>query len=306
MTVVGGLAPIVLFAYRRPRHMAETLASLRANRLARDSTLYIFADGPKGEADRESVAAVHALLDRIEGFRCIEAVRRPGNLGLARNVISGVEAVIRVHGRVIVCEDDLRLSPHFLGFMNRVLDTYARDPRVFSVTGYGYAPGLLRIPADYRAQVYLSRRGGSLAWGTWLDRWEKVDWNLIDPGRDSEALRRLALGGADLSPMLRAQLRGEIDSWAIRFAYARARADAYTLVPVRSYVDTTGDDGSGTHGRSAYTRERVDLGVTLADPDLPLDLVPDQRILAGIRRIFAPTPRQRLGHWLKRLGRGNL
>lgn len=211
-----------------------------------------------------------------------------------------------MYGRLIACEDDLRLSPHFLGFMNRVLDTDARDPRVFAVTGYGYAPGLLRISADYRAQAYLSRRGGSLAWGTWLDRWEKVDWNLIDPGRDSEALRRLALGGADLSPMLRAQLRCELDAWPIRFTHARTRADAYTLVPVRSSVDTAGDDGSGTHGRSAYTGERVDLGVTLADPDLPLDLVPNQRILTGIHRIFPPIPRQRPGHRLKRLGRGNL
>lgn len=297
-------APICLFAYRRPRHTARTLAALAANPLAAGSDLYCFADGAKGPADRDGVAEVRDLLRGTQGFRRVEVLERPTNLGLADNVIDGVTRTIRARGRVIVCEDDLEISPHFLAFMNRALATYADDPRVFSITGYGYAPGALEIPADYPHAVYLSHRGGSIAWGTWEDRWAGVDWALPDYprlARDRALMRRFAEGGADLPGMLAAQRRGEIDSWAVRFAFARARRGAYALVPVRSYVDTSGDDGSGTHGAGGYTRRRNDLGLALADPGLPLGLVPDERILAGIRRIFAPSWRVRLGRRLRGL-----
>ncbi|EKD94221.1 MAG: Sugar transferase, partial [uncultured bacterium] len=41
------LAPIIIFVYNRPKHVKETLESLMANDLADQSTLFVYADGPK-------------------------------------------------------------------------------------------------------------------------------------------------------------------------------------------------------------------------------------------------------------------
>ncbi|ESQ17126.1 MAG: sugar transferase [Thiohalocapsa sp. PB-PSB1] len=296
-------APIVLLVYRRLEHTARTLATLRANALASDSHLYIFADGARGTGDQNAVAAVRGLVRAATGFGAVCVTERPVNIGLANNVIDAVATVIRRHGRAIVVEDDLLLSSHFLSFMNRALAVYRDQPRVFSITGYGYPPGVLSVPSDYAHAVYLGHRGGSLGWATWQDRWERVDWAVEDFEqfeRDLPARRAFNRGGADLTPMLRAQMRGDIDSWAIRWAYARFRCNGYALVPIRSYVDTSGNDGSGTHGRSRYVRQRIDLECAEPNPVLPRELMPDARIIAAVRRIHAPSLRARLSQ----LGKG--
>ena len=39
-------APIALFAYNRPRHLARTVAALLRDPLAAASDLHVFCDGP--------------------------------------------------------------------------------------------------------------------------------------------------------------------------------------------------------------------------------------------------------------------
>lgn len=45
------LAPIVLFAYKRPTELRQAIRALQANHLATQSELYVFVDGPKHAAD---------------------------------------------------------------------------------------------------------------------------------------------------------------------------------------------------------------------------------------------------------------
>ncbi len=58
------LAPIVYFAYNRPEHTLHTLQALSNCRLAMDSDLYIYIDGPKAtasEQDRQNIEAVKSI-----------------------------------------------------------------------------------------------------------------------------------------------------------------------------------------------------------------------------------------------------
>lgn len=48
------LAPIILFVYNRPHHTLQTLGALYNNELAKDSVLYIFANGIKDNAKSEN------------------------------------------------------------------------------------------------------------------------------------------------------------------------------------------------------------------------------------------------------------
>ncbi len=45
------LSPIILFSYNRPHYLLKTLQSLKANKEAKESTLYIYCDGPKPDAN---------------------------------------------------------------------------------------------------------------------------------------------------------------------------------------------------------------------------------------------------------------
>ena len=127
------LAPILLFVYNRPGHTRRLLDSLLANAEAAQSPLDIYSDAPRDDSQRQAVGEVRSLVRQVVSsgrFATASLVERTENYGLARNVIDGVSHVVGQHGRVIVLEDDLVLSPYFLRFMNDALDAYADEPRV--------------------------------------------------------------------------------------------------------------------------------------------------------------------------------
>jgi len=244
---VSQLAPIVLFVFNRPEHTRKTLESLRRNVLAPESELYVFCDGPRDRKDEREVEAVQSLVDSLEGFKQVHVSKRERNRGLAGSVIDGVTEVIGRHGTVIVVEDDLQFSPRFLNFMNDALARYADDPRVFSLGGYSPP---LAIPKHYTEECYLSYRCCTWGWGTWRDRWDKVDWEVRDFDafiNDPEEVARFNRGGDDMSQILKLQIDNKISSWGIRWDYAHYRHNAYCFRPTYSIVGNIGNDGTGVH-----------------------------------------------------------
>lgn len=245
------IAPIVLFVYNRTEHTRRTTEALLKNSLAANSSLFVFSDGPKNVNDEVKVRAVRDLVTSIKGFSKIEIVFRDKNLGLANSVISGVSEVFKFNDRVIVIEDDVLTSPSFLSFMNKALQFYREEKQVFSLSGYPYP---VQIPESYRKDVFISYRASSWGWATWKNRWEKVDWDVKDFRNfisDKKAQELFNRGGDDLTPMLKAQLKGLVDSWAIRWSYAHFKNDGFCLYPTTPLCKNIGTDRSGTHSSSS-------------------------------------------------------
>jgi hypothetical protein len=241
------LAPIVLFAYNRPRHTRQTIESLKQNELAAKSELYIFSDGAKNEKAAQKIAEVREYIRTIKGFDSVEVIEREKNFGLANSIISGVNHVLRLYDRVIVLEDDVITAPSFLIFMNKALEFYQANISIFSISGYPYP---IKIPSSYNKDVFISYRASSWGWGTWKNRWEKVDWEIKDFNRflmDKKSQKSFNRAGEDLTPMLKAQLWGKIDSWAIRWNFSHFKNDAYCLLPVKPLCKNIGTDSTGTH-----------------------------------------------------------
>lgn len=240
-------APIALFAYNRPEHTRETVVALRQNDLAAKSDLFIFSDGPKNDVASPAVQQVRRYIRSLNGFRSVTIIERERNLGLANSVISGVTQVCQDHGRVIVLEDDLVTTRDFLTFLNRALVRYKSEPRVLSISGFNFA---LTPPEGYGYDAFYSYRSSSWGWGTWNDRWKRVDWNVSDYADfcgDKNQQRLFKRGGDDLMRMLTMQMSGEIDSWAVRWSYAHFKSNGVAVLPTASKVYNIGLDGSGAH-----------------------------------------------------------
>jgi len=101
------IAPIALFVYNRPEHTRRTLKFLKENTLADESRLFIFSDGPATDKDEELVKEVRELIRKADGFKKVEIIERPANLGLANSIIDGVTRLVEEYEKVIVCEDNL-------------------------------------------------------------------------------------------------------------------------------------------------------------------------------------------------------
>ena len=243
-------APIALFIYNRPDHLSKTLSALRLNLLARESDLIVFSDGPKSELDAGPVNECRRIASAEKGFASVRVEISLHNRGLANSIIAGVTSVLESYGKIIVLEDDIVTSPHFLWYMNEALAWYRDDNHVFSISGYSYPPEYLVIPNDYCYDNFASYRFSSWGWACWNDRWSKVDWEMKYYDyfiRDQSAQSDFNRGGNDLTSMLVLQKRGRIDSWAIRFAYAHFSLNQHCIYPVKTLVKNIGLDNSGTH-----------------------------------------------------------
>ena len=142
--------------------------------------LYIFSDNAKNESAINKVEEVRKIIHDTAWenyFRTINIKEADKNKGLANSVISGVTEVINTFGRVIVVEDDNRVSCDFLDYMNRALDFYD-DCSDIGFIG-AYTPPI-DIPADYKHDVFVMGRGSSYAWATWKEIWDLVDWDVSD------------------------------------------------------------------------------------------------------------------------------
>ena len=243
-------APVVLFVYNRLDHTMNVIESLKNNILADDTDLYVFSDAAKTEKAQNSVGAVREYIRKTDwrkNFRNVTVVEAEENKGLAKSIIGGVTGVLKKYGKVIVIEDDLVLSPHFLQYMNGALEYYQDAPEVWSISGYSFPMKSLK---RYEHDVFYSYRGTSWGWATWLDRWKMTDWDVKDFPKlmsDKEWQKRFNRGGNDLTQMLKAQMEGRINSWAIRWVFAQSNLEMYTVYPKHSYILNDGCDGSGTH-----------------------------------------------------------
>lgn len=238
-------APIALFTYNRLRHTRQTVEALRKNELSAESVFIIFSDGPKSMADAEQVHSVREYLKTITGFKSVTIVERDQNLGLAQSIITGVGEVVNRCGRIIVLEDDLITSPYFLRFMNDALEVYEDEETVVSIHGYIY-PTEGRLP-----ETFFLKGADCLGWATW-----KRGWDLFEPDgrRLLEELMSRNLtrpfnfdGSYSYTGLLKDQISGKNQSWAVRWYASAFLRDKLTLYPGKSLVLHTGVDGSGTH-----------------------------------------------------------
>lgn len=244
------LAPIILFVYNRPDHTRTCLEYLERNELAAESELYIFADGPRPGSE-EAVAAVRQVIARPWKFGQVTVVERSENRGLAANVIDGVTTLLERYDRVIVLEDDLVVSPYFLRFMNDALELYRDEPRVGHIQACDFT-GDRSLP-----DIFLIKFTGSWGWGTWRRAWRYFNPDGAALLRAFEQDKRLSRtfdfnGKYRFTRMLRRQVEGKNNSWAIRWNASLFLNDILSLNVGRSLVRNIGFDGSGTHCGSGH------------------------------------------------------
>ncbi|HLP04293.1 MAG TPA: hypothetical protein VK152_02585 [Paludibacter sp.] len=240
------LAPICLFVYSRLVEAKMTVESLKRNRLAAESQLFVFSDGPV-ESNKEEVQAVRDYIHGITGFANVTIYESGVNKGLANSIISGVSMMFKDFSKVIVLEDDLLLSTNFLCFMNEALDFYENKKRVLSVSGYSL---MLKYPGNYPYDTAYSLRASSWGWATWNDRWEEIDWDVKSYNSFKfNIFKRLRFnwGGSDMSHMLDKQMNGRVNSWAIRFCYHQYEHNMLDVFPVVSKVANVGFGEAATN-----------------------------------------------------------
>jgi hypothetical protein len=254
---MSNYAPIILFCYNRLASTIQTVNSLRNNGLSKDSILYIFSDGPKYKEDEKDVIEIRNYIRSITGFKKIYVSESEENKGLSHSIINGVTKVVDEYGKVIVMEDDLVTSPNFLSFLNQALQYYADASQVFSVAGF--TRPINGLNAD---EIYLTHRASSWGWATWKEKWNLVDWDVKDYDifrKNKIARKKFNQMGSDMASMLDKQMKGKINSWAIRWCYHQFKNNLFTVYPAKSKVINVGFNVTATHTKDKFNRFKTEL-----------------------------------------------
>ena len=238
-------APILLFVYNRPEHTRRCIESLLKNSLASESNLFIYADGAKDSTQQEAVNEVRNYIRSIQGFKQITLMERSENWGLARNIINGVTTQVNRYGKVIVLEDDLVVAPYFLQFMNEALEVYKDEPKVGHIQACDFTQDTT-LP-----DTFLIKWTGSWGWATWDRAWKHFNPNGNELLQELEERKLTHVfdfnGKYGFTRMLRRQIEGKNNSWAIRWNASLFLKDILSLNVGRSLVQNEGFDGSGTN-----------------------------------------------------------
>lgn len=240
-------APIAIFVYKRPSHTLQMITSLMQCPEFEKSPVYVFCDGAKQQVDREVVARTRGII-RLSVGQNVQIIESDHNLGLANSIIAGVSRLLDDYDRVIVVEDDLVVSPGFLQYMNAALVAYEHEPSVMHVSGYMYMIPEFANRTEAMFLPFISSWG----WATWKQAWACFDpqatgWEVLQT--DEKIRSRFDLNNSyNYSNMIKRQMTGEFDSWAIRWYWSIFKNQGYTIFPPVSHVNNIGFDGSGSHG----------------------------------------------------------
>ncbi len=253
------LAPIILFVYNRPEHTAKTLEALSNNALANASTLYIYADGAKANANEETLAKIKQTRELIKSKKwCKEViiVEREKNYGLANNILNGVTEVVNKHGKIIALEDDLVTAPHFLKYMNDALNQFENNKEVACISAYVY-------PIANLPELFFIKGADCWGWATWKRVWDQFETNgstLLHQLESRHLTKAFDFNGTyPYTDMLKDQIAGKNKSWAVRWYASAFLNNSLCLYPGKSLVKNIGADGSGTHFSVSTTAFETEL-----------------------------------------------
>lgn len=242
------LAPIVLFVYNRPWHTRQTLEALAVNKLADQSELFVFADGPKLNASPEDIARiikVRGIIKEKQWCKSIKIIESEINKGLADSIISGVTRIVNEYGKIIVLEDDIVTSPGFLKYMNDALNLYSSEVKVMHVSGYMF-PVKKKLP-----QTFFYNSTSCWGWGTWARAWKYFD-------KDAKKLSGLIYNKGLIKKFniqnsypfyshLEDNVSGKLNTWAIKWYASVFLESGFALHPYPSLTNNIGHDSSGVH-----------------------------------------------------------
>ena len=268
----SGLAPIALFVYSRPRHTRAAVEALAANTLAGRSELHIFSDAPGSDRHIAAVREVRDYINGVAGFAAVRITERERNFGLADSIVDGVTRLVNQYDRIVVVEDDLITSPHFLEYMNRALDLYRDEERVMHVAGH-----MLPINPDGLPESFFMRQSSCWGWGTWAGAWKhfrRDSAELLDSFSAEDISRYNLEGAMDYWAQIQANHAGTLRTWAAFWYASVFRRGGLCLHPRTSLVRNIGHDGSGENcGGNNRLLEQAPAAMPVNGfPSVPKDL----------------------------------
>lgn len=130
-------APVIIPTLNRYEHLKRCIESLKNNFYAKYTDLYISVDYPPSEKYVKGYEKVKEYLSiPIDGFREVHCYYQSNNLGPTENFHFLINVVSERYDRYIFTEDDNEFSPNFLEYIDKGLELFKSESKVYSILGF--------------------------------------------------------------------------------------------------------------------------------------------------------------------------
>jgi hypothetical protein len=240
--------PVVLLFFNRPDTTRLVMAQIRR---VRPKTLYLVQDGARPDVPGEKalVEVARNVAENVDWACDVIRDYSEKNLGLRERVASGLDKVFSEVERAIILEDDCVANDSFFAFCHDMLDRYADDDRVGTVSGNNFLRGRF-VSAD---SYFFSPDVRIWGWATWRrvwqdfsaeglrHRWSRDEAITVLEGFPSASRRKALVSMAANSDTL--------NSWALPFVLHCQRRKYLSIVPEVNLVKNIGFGSGSTHTR---------------------------------------------------------
>lgn len=166
-------APIIIPTLNRYEHLRECLESLKKNKHANETEVFISVDYPPSSIYEEGYGHVKNYLSSgVEGFKKVNVIYQQENLGEFRNIDYLISCIRGSYDRFIFTEDDNIFSENFLEYMNRCLEVYKNDDSIYAICGYMWPVDNM---TDRHEVVKINSIFSAWGYGAWLEKIDKLN-----------------------------------------------------------------------------------------------------------------------------------
>ena len=260
--------PILLVSYNRPTLTKKVFDQIRS---ITPKKLYFVSDGPKSKADAAIIDEIRDYVKNNIDWQCdFKKLLRKNNLGCRYSVSNGINWFFENEEMGIILEDDCLPSLSFFKFCEELLNKYAKDSRIYSISGFNQQNIWKSEQNDY----FFSSLGNCWGWATWKRCWEGYDVEINDFQTFVERNGFKNSLGSNLGKIKEKMIyegviKNNADSWALQWGYHRHKNHALTCIPSKSLIRNIGFGEDATH-----TKFEIFDDVIAHEIDFPLKTNP--------------------------------
>lgn len=251
MSVRALKTSIVLLIFNRPdttEKVFEIICEVKPSRL------FVIADGPRPEhlEDVEKCAAARSIIERVDWDCEVLKNYSDTNMGLKSRVSTGLDWVFSFVEEAIILEDDCLPHPSFFEFCETLLERYRYDERVMMIGGTNVLKQWKLTLQSYCFSYFNSCWG----WATWRRAWNCYDIEMKF-WQEPEVRNRIRHLLADdkqyqaCEKIFDRVYHNEINSWALRWFFARLSHSGLSVTPSVNLVSNVGFSKDATHHKSS-------------------------------------------------------
>lgn len=287
-------APILIPTLNRFEHLKNCIDSLKVNRLAKDTDVYIGVDFPPSEKYDEGYKKIKEYLEKYEGgFKSFNIVYREENFGAVKNINSLIELIVeKGYDTYILTEDDNVFSANYLEFINKSLKHYYDDESVYAICGYSYPVNWVDDNSNIAVCDTFFAGWGAAYW-VYKDKQMREEMTLTflrEAQRNDSLMKRMKLYCPRIfCEFMRATPLYHIEYVDNYMAFYMILAGKKTIMPKLSLVRNCGWDGTGIH-KVDYMYQNIanniDFSNQVIDDKMSFELINPQNVKAidGNRR----------------------